>query len=208
MPYHFEFRINDTNHVFPCDIATVQCIANKRTGDRARCLRNCAIGTPYCYSHLLSEKKLRIKQSTNPRAGSGLFAQVSRSPTNREIVFRKGDLIIEYTGETIDFAELTTRYDLDEDNQYTAPYAYEIRKDESFIDAACVRGVAALANHKGATQSNAKFVKTRGANGIYNGVKLVATENIRNNREIFASYGNNYRLNEPTTHRTTYRRRN
>ena len=206
MPYRFEYRINNTNHLFQCDIATVQCTAFNLTGNHAQCRRQCAIGTPFCYSHLLSEKKLRIKASTTPNAGNGLFAQVSRSATDHSIVFRNRDVIIEYTGETINLNTLRTRYDLDPNTQYTAPYAYEITANNSYVDSACVRGVAALANHTRMSRSNAKFVKTRNANGVFNGVRLVATKNIRNNREIFASYGADYRFNEPTTHRTTYRR--
>ena len=203
MPYQFEYRINNTNHLFRCNITSVRCEANTKTG--ARCSRMCAIGTPFCYSHLLSEKRLRIKDSIH---GKGLFAQVSRSPADQRVVFRDRDVIVEYTGETIDVDTLNSRYDLDEDTQYTAPYAYEIRKDASYVDSACNRGIASLANHKSRSRANAKFVKTRNANGVYTGVKLVATKSIKNNREIFACYGTNYSFHDPTTHRTTYRRRN
>ena len=206
MPYQFTYRIDNTNHVFRCDINTVQCQSMKITGNRARCNRRCAIGTPYCYSHLLSEKHLRIKDSGMPNGGKGLFAQVNRSAADNSIVFREGDTIINYTGEDIDTATLNNRYDLDPNHQFTAPYAYEIVRDTSFVDAACNRGVGALVNHKPMSTANAKFVKTR-TNGEFTGVKLVAKANIRNNREIFASYGRAYRLHNPgTTHRTTYRR--
>ena len=208
MPYEFVYKINNTDHVFRCDISTVRCQAMKLTGDRSRCSRVCAIGTPFCYSHLLSEKKLRIKNSTNPSAGKGLFAQNNRKTGDNTIVFKKGDTIIDYTGETIDLATLNRRYDLDEDHQFTAPYAYEIIRDTSFVDSACNRGVGSLVNHKGNSKANAQFVKSRNNNGIFTGVRLKAQKNIRNNTEIFASYGKSYRLrNTGTTHVTKTRRR-
>jgi hypothetical protein len=151
----------------------------------------------------LSEKKLRIKASVY---GKGLFAQLSRkSAAADEIVFEPGETIIEYTGDSIDLATLNGRYDLNPNQQYTAPYAYGITAD-SFIDSACNRGVGSLVNHKGMSRSNAKFVKIKNANNVAVGVRLRATKNIRNNREIFASYGSGYNFREPTTHRTTYRR--
>lgn len=202
MPYQFEYRINNTDHLFRCNINSVQCEANTKTG--ARCSRLCAIGTPFCYSHLLSEKKLRIKASVY---GKGLFAQLSnRSAPADEIVFAPGETIIEYTGDSIDLATLNERYDLNPNQQYTAPYAYGITAD-SFIDAACNRGIGSLVNHKGMSRANAKFVKIKNANNVPIGVRLRATKNIRNNREIFAPYGSVYRFREPTTHRTTYRNR-
>ena len=206
MPYQFTYNIDNTHHVFRCDIPTVRCQASRVGGNRARCNRMCAIGTPFCYSHLLSEKHLRIKSSGLPNGGKGLFAQVSRNPADNSVVFRNGETIIDYTGESIDVATLNARYDLDPNHQFTAPYAFETERDTSYIDAACERGVGSLVNHRPMSTANAKFVKTT-RNGITT-VRLVAKGNIRNNREIFASYGRTYRLrNTGTSHRTTRRKR-
>lgn len=199
MPYEFVYKIDALDHVFKCDINSVQCQAQKKNG-RGRCGRVTAIGSPFCYSHLLTEKKLRIKPSTNPAAGKGLFAQAKDA--ENAVVFKKNNTIIEYTGDTIDLATLNSRYS----NRYTAPYAYEIKKDESYVDSACNRGVGSLVNHKAPSKANAKFVKTRDANNVFNGVKLVAQKNIGNNKEIFASYGNTYRMRSRSTHKTTYKR--
>ena len=205
MPYQFSYSINNTNHTFRCDIQTVRCQSLRVGGNRGRCNRMCAIGTPFCYSHLLSERHLRIKASGLPNGGKGLFAQVSRNPADNSVVFRNGETIIDYTGENINVATLNARYDLDPANQFTAPYAYETVRDTSYIDAACDRGVGSLANHRPMGTANAKFVKTT-RNGVTT-IRLVAKGNIRNNREIFAPYGRTYRLRNPgTTHRTTLRR--
>lgn len=203
MPYEFSYKINNTDHVFRCDINSVRCEANKNNG--GRCERVCAIGTPFCWSHLLNKKKLRIKTSGIPRAGKGLYAQANRSANDKTtVVFAKNKEIINYTGDIIDNEELTRRYDLDEDNQFTAPYGFELKKKESFVDSACNRGVAALVNHKSFSKANATFVKTR-RNGRVTGITLKAKKNITNNQEIFASYGTEYNR-KGTTHKTTYKR--
>lgn len=206
MPYEFIYKINNTDHVFRCDINSVRCQAQKKNGG-GRCERLSAIGSPFCYNHLLSEKKLRIKPSNTPSAGKGLFAQINRAAEdNQTIVFKKGDAIIQYTGDVVDLPTLNSRYDLDANTQFTAPYAYEIKRDESFVDSACNRGIGSLINHKPISKANATFVKTRDANGEFNGVKLKAKVNIKNNKEIFASYGRSYRMKNRTTHKTTYKR--
>lgn len=202
MPYEFVYNINNSDHVFRCDMNGVQCQAQKKNG-RGRCGRVSIIGTPYCYSHLLTEKKLRIKRSNNPAAGKGLFAQTNGTPN--AVVFKKKATIIDYTGDTIDLDTLNDRYDINRTSRFTAPYAYEIKRD-MYVDSACNRGVASLVNHKPISKANAKFVKTRDANGDFNGVKLVAEKKITNNREIYASYGNTYRMKSRSSHRTTYKR--
>ena len=204
MPYEFVYKIDNTAHVFKCTIPSIQCQAQKKNGE-GRCGRTTAIGTPFCYNHLLSEKKLRIKPSNTPFAGKGLFAQVSRDPADNTIVFKSGDTIIDYTGEIIDLPTLNSRYDLDENHQFTAPYAYELKAHKSYMDAACNRGVGSSVNHKAFSKANAKFVKTK-TNGVVSGIKIVARKDIRNNTEIFASYGQTYRMKNRTTHRTTYKR--
>jgi hypothetical protein len=198
MPYEFNFRVDHANHVFRCSIPTVRCQALKKNG--GLCQRSTAIGTQFCYSHLLSEKNLRIKHSNTPNAGKGLFAQKNRSLEDNSVVFKKGAIIIDYTGELIDEVTLQSRYD-----EYTAPYAFELKRDKSYIDSACNRGIASLINHKPVSRANAKFVKTR-TNGAASGIKVVATKNIKKNQEISASYGSTYKMRERTTHRTTYRR--
>jgi hypothetical protein len=203
MPYEFVYKIDNTDHVFRCDIPGGQCEAQKKNG-RGQCGRVSVIGTPYCYSHLLSEKKLRIKPSLNRAAGKGLFAQTKGDPN--AVVFKNNATIIDYTGDTIDLATLNARYNVEGTNRLTAPYAFEIKKDESYVDSACKRGVASLVNHKPISKANAKFVKTKDDNGVFNGVKLVAKKNIRNNKEIYASYGTTYRMRRRSTHKTTYKR--
>jgi len=187
MPYKFKFLINNILH-FSCNLQCVRCTAQTTNG--RRCKLTTCIGTPYCWNHLLSLKKLRVKPSTNPRAGRGLFAQ-SRHLGEDDIVFRNGDVIIEYDGEIVNDNTLDDRY-----GDYTAPYA--LKQGDHIEDGACQRGTGTLINHAPRSRANSRFSFSRNSRRF----RIVATKNIRNNREIFCYYGTEYRFNESTSHST------
>jgi len=184
----FTFINHDEETKFECNLESHRCSGKTKNG--SQCKRKCVIGFEYCYSHLLSVKNLRIKPA---EFGKGLFAQKRKAEEN-EILFRKGDKIIEYKGETIDQNELDERYG---DN--TAPYGMRINKD-TMIDAACKRGIGSLANHS-ARKANATYIEIR-TQGKITGVKIVANKNIRNNTEILVNYGRDYRFNENVSFHT------
>jgi hypothetical protein len=181
----FVFKIG--NHInFQCKLVSEQCSSKCRNG--ASCKRRVVMGLPYCWNHLLIEKHLRVKKSTIPHGGKGLYA-LDNSKGN-EIIFRKGDKIIEYEGERIDEEEINRRY-----GNTSAPYTLNVDYDEN-IDCACQRGAGAIANtNKG--HNNAIFDIT-GNKKVY----LMATKNIRNNTEIWCSYGRTYKMNGNFTHTT------
>jgi dTDP-4-amino-4,6-dideoxygalactose transaminase len=82
--------------------------------------------------------------------------------------------------------ELLERYDGN-----TAPYALQLNRTEN-IDCACKRGVGSLVNHKAFSYANARLTKNN------QGVAFVsAMKNIKNNCEIFVTYGTDYLFNEP-----------
>jgi len=117
----------------------------------------------------------------------GLFA----CGKGNEVVFEKDDLIVSYIGEVLNQNELDNRYvGADE----TAPYTEDV-DDDVYVDAACMRGVASLANdaRPGSTcvgdtcKTNAKFV-SEGGNYPF----LKAIRRIRNGHEIFVEYGDFY----------------
>lgn len=188
MPFQFVFKVNN-NETFSCKLQSLQCEANNKNG--TRCQRRVVIGCPYCYVHLKYLKHLVIKPSLLHNGGKGLFA----SGKDNNIVFRKSQAIIEYTGEVINNQTLQNRY-----GQYNAPYTLRVGNNRC-IDSACQRGVGSIANTN-AGNNNAKFA-------VHNGrARLVATKNIRNGNELYVSYGHSYRLNEPTTeHFTKYVRK-
>lgn len=184
MPKTFIFKVNDEPQ-FQGQLLTARCSANTKNG--TRCKRNCIIGYEYCYSHLESEQQLKIKDSTIPEAEKGLFA-FNRKKGPNETIFKKDQIITPYNGQNISHAETTARY-----GDFTAPYAVEVGK--RVIDSALQRGVGSLANTN-PKKNNATFVvSTR--NNIPS-AKVKATKPIKNNQEIFLSYGRAYRLHEPS----------
>ena len=188
MPYEFRFYIDHELH-FQSRLESERCNGVKKNGET--CKRTCCIGTPYCWTHLLYAKHIRIKDSILIRAGKGLFAI---DPSTREPVrvFEKGDKIIEYDGELIPHAELERRY-----GGYTAPYGVEVNKTRDlYEDGAIHRGAGTLANHATGARVNARLSVSR------NHVVLIATKTIKNGSEIYLNYGRAYRFNEPTEYTT------
>lgn len=180
MPKKFRFFVNDTLQ-FSCNLASERCVGHNKNG--AQCKRATLIGSNYCWTHLRSQFHLRIKDSTIPGAGKGLFADDPTQPAGA-VVFRKDDTLIGYRGEVISKQELDERYGGD----YTAPYALQVNRN-TCIDAACVRGVASTADAS-PNNTNSRF------SVHHNTASLKATKNIRNGEEIFVSYGRAYRLHE------------
>jgi cyclophilin family peptidyl-prolyl cis-trans isomerase len=188
MPYRFNFYV-DKNIEFSCILKSDRCEFIKKDGER--CKLKTIIGTPYCHIHLKYEYHLTIKKSNLQNAGKGLFAFNNKKGIN-DIVFKKGDKIIEYKGELISNEELTERY-----NNFTAPYALQINKNE-YQDCSCNRGVGSIANTY-PNHNNSTFTIFR------NKAFIKATKNIRNNEEIYVSYGKSYHLDEENVkHETKY----
>ncbi|KAI9183756.1 uncharacterized protein BJ171DRAFT_608374 [Polychytrium aggregatum] len=106
-----------------CRLQCTQCTGTRRDG--GRCTRRTCIGLRYCYAHLALERHLEIRNSGIAEAGKGLYA-FDRNAEDDAIVFRNGDVIIEYDGEEISKDELEERY-----GRNTAPYGIQLRKSGS-----------------------------------------------------------------------------
>ena len=191
MPYKFRFFIHDHLH-FSGTLSCHRCQAISKNGHQ--CKRMSCIGEPKCWSHLLTDHHLQIKTSTIPHAGRGLFA-MDKSKTVGVPIFKKDQRIIYYLGEVIDTDTLETRY-----TTYTAPYGIMVANDK-YIDSALERGAGSLVNSpaKG-VRPNARLSLSSSSAG--QGIAIMANKNIYNGDEIFASYGNKYRLDEPTRYST------
>ena len=191
MPYEFSYQ-KPNDECFKCHLAKERCIGTNRNGDR--CKRFTCIGTAYCWTHLEKIKHLKIRKSSIPNSGKGLFAWDTKQPDDA-IIFRVGDTIIEYKGERVSDTVLNERY-----GKNTAPYAVQATKS-SFIDGACNRGVATLSNNSHGTQLYNNATLRPSGNG---GVNIKCIRNIRNKTEILTAYGNAYRFNEPVSFNTKY----
>ena len=185
MVQKFRFHNEDEDIYFDCNLVSLQCEANNKQGHQ--CGRRCVMGLPYCWTHLASVAHLKIKPSTIPEAGKGLFAWIPGGVLNQTVVFRKGETITEFFGEILTAEELVERY-----GHETAPYAARFRNDE-YIDPACERCAASMANNARGTQfrNNASFSPDYRNNKL--NIKCsVAT--IKHGQEIFLAYGNAHRM--------------
>jgi hypothetical protein len=182
MPYKFQYH-KDDDEIFSCPLQCVRCVFNKPNGQQ--CKLTACIGTPYCWIHLLYQKHLRIKPSTIRGSGKGVFA-MSKAHGPNDIIFQKGEIIIEYDGELITEEELQRRY-----GDHVAPYAASERRITE--DGACRRGVGTLVNHSARPNCRLFLSNPRGSPRRW---KLQALKNIKNGAECFISYGRQYGLNE------------
>ena len=194
--YKFAMKdVNDNETIFNCFVTAYVCKAVNKNG--TRCKRTTTIGSPYCYTHLLYKKHIKIKPSTIPNAGKGVFAvDPKRAPGT--IIFRNGDVIIPYASELITTEDRANRY-----GPYTAPYAVQL-SNQYARDGACDRGIGSLINHRPQPgQQNVEFA----VNNRTREVNIKAIKNIRNGEELFASYGPGYNFNDNTTHTTKMAKR-
>ena len=178
--------------VFRAPLESSQCTAMCK--NHQRCKRRVIIGQPYCYTHLLYQKHLKVKDSTIPGAGKGVFAEIPRAQVN-QVVYPANAHIVPYTGQRINNQQLNDRYGDD-----TAPYALRINNN-LFVDPALKRGIGSIINHQPQARANVKFVAASHANNYIPSVK--STKNIRNGQELFINYGHNYQFNDGSSHTTT-----
>lgn len=180
----FTFETTPGCKTFSCQLRSSKCRGIKEDG--SPCTRKSCIGIEYCWQHLASQGRLRIAPSTIPGSGRGLFAWLTannRAKSHRsDVVFKKGATILPYSGERVTEKTLQARY-----GDKTAPYG--VGNDGIYIDAACQRSAAAMANGSDKNhRANAMLVLHKGA-GI---ITLKATNDIRHGEEIFCNYGSGY----------------
>ena len=178
--------------IYETHLLCEQCRYIKPDGEH--CNRNVVLGLYLCSQHMMMEKGLKIKKSTIPKSGKGLFAFDSRRGQNA-IIFRgneeRGDLICRYDGEVINKAELIRRY-----KKFTAPYGIEISPNR-YEDGARIRGIGSFVQH---SDDENKINCRLGLNN--HRIAIFACKNVKNNRELFADYGPEYNFTEPIHYST------
>ena len=192
MSYRFSFS-GPNNEPFSCILTCVRCEADTKSGNQ--CKSRTCFGLPYCWRHLEQNLHLKIKPSSVPNAGKGLFA-FSRQHGSNEVVFKRGQKIADYHGKKITHAELNRRY-----GDLTAPYALTNGKTRGVEDGACHRGVGNLPNHHSDNHNAELDVDRRRV------LIVRAIENIKNGTEIFVDYGDKYIFDDGGVHKTTRNRR-
>ena len=151
-------------------VETLQCQGKTLLG--RRCNRKTK-REPYCWAHMQANLNLRIKQSSIPQAGFGVFS--GKRPIDKNVK------VIEYSG--------------DEKPLNGGNYALQVNR-RKMIDAAKSRHIGGFINDCRASQqkkkicsgTNAKFTRTRNTRVIW----VKATKNIKPQKEIFVSYGKEY----------------
>lgn len=156
-----------------------------------KCRRKTNI-VPYCWQHAEMVLHVKIKECQwLPKGNKGLFA-IDRKRVDAP-VFRKGQKILQYTGEFLTEDEMSERYDYyDEDGELVegrAEYALEY-EDGKYVDAEIIKGYGAFINdpngytrHPENLDPNSKFGK---------GLWIVAIKDIYDGDEILIDYGDNY----------------
>jgi len=204
--YIFEYFINNKKK-FAGTLLREQCAGHDEVnGRKKRCKNYVSIGLPYCEVHRKSIQHLDIKPSTIKRAGNGLFA-CDPTKSKNAIIFKEGDRICEYTGDKITQAKCDKRYDDQPKKgsntkyvEYTAPYS--INPDNKYqLDSALNRGIASLSNQNTDDKNNAELMDYP-PTGLNRKVYLEATKDIKNYKEIFCNYGEEYKFDEPTSYET------
>lgn len=120
----------------------------------------------------------KLKKSTLPKAGLGLFT---------EVPFKKGDKIVEYEGDQYTWAECLKRAE-----EGKANYVFYITAKKCVDAYDCPNALARYANDaKGLSR-----VKGINNNAQYEVIKgkpyIVATKRIKPGEEILVSYGKDY----------------
>ncbi|MBU3741928.1 MAG: SET domain-containing protein [Candidatus Kapabacteria bacterium] len=147
-------------------------------GPRGRCAKNTTITHPYCGKHTAEVLGLRVAKSRVPNAGLGLYAVRT---------FKKGEHIVEYTGQRMSIEDYDAKYAQDG----LGSYGIEVNAD-TVIDAA--KTSSSVARYACDYHGSGK----RGPNARYESddvkVWIVALKTIRPGEEIFTDYGHDMHL--------------
>lgn len=165
-----------------CPLTCDQCTHTKANG--VRCKNRVCFGFPVCWMHNAMKYGVKIKNSTIPGAGKGLFA------TRR---LSKDSWICPYSGEATTMNCIHQRYP----GEMTAAYTEQIPGNPNLaFDCACSRGIGSLANAHfnangklSALSRHNCFSRYRPVGDGVPGVWLKSTKVIKEGQEIFNWYG-------------------
>lgn len=193
---------------FRCELKSAKCSLGIKNAKR-KCGKTIDYGFPYCAEHLKTKKNLEIKKS-KISPGMGLFA-IASGPIKRKgtIIFTTAEKIVSYTGEPLKEADLKARYD-EGKKVYTAPYAHSFSEKKIGInlDAACKRCAGSFINHATGDDANVRIGEQHSGNRKKkpktesNQVHIYALRDIEDGEELLTNYGDDYKLNENSSHET------
>lgn len=155
-----------------------------KTQDDHRCKKHTCKIPKLCWQHLAKEKNLKVKKSTIPNAGQGLFALKT---------FPKDTSLGEYKGKVMSREEFDKKYG-DDGGQYGADLGPNKVVDAASTQSTVLRYVNGSDNPKKKLPSNTKF-KVKGKNKA---VEMRTTKKVEKGQEFLVPYGKGYwGQNEP-----------
>jgi hypothetical protein len=170
----------------------LKCTLESRPCQKEGCTKTNNYPIEYCTEHLKSEMGLCIKPSTlilengQRLKEDGLFACHKTDRIRKTTpVFHTETIICKYNGRILeqkDAPQYWNRSNM-EDTHDIMPYSLIETKSKRIIDASCVRGIGAFANHKPMQECNAAFVMEKKE------VAMIALKTIYDGDEIFLDYG-------------------
>ncbi|KAI9205984.1 uncharacterized protein BJ171DRAFT_498322 [Polychytrium aggregatum] len=177
----YRFYYADPSHKWTCNLRCLPCRGHDVDG--SPCHKISCLGVPFCDKHLALIQHLRIQGSDPSRMR--LFAIrpppeisgfIDRFDFDSGPVFEQGQVIIQFEGEVINHDQMVQRYG----ETLVGPYTVQASDSgDRFIDAACQRGVAAIARTT-AQEERANAELGHGSEGAV----LRATRPIMNKEEI------------------------
>ncbi len=148
-------------------------ICNGTTLQNRSCRRRTARGQK-CWMHTKKELNLRVKDSTVPHGGLGLFTA--------EKTYKKGEVITPYTGDLLTKKQVDTRYPGNTTGEYVL-----CQNENKCVDGrkTTEKGLGRWANstYKTKYKSNAKYTSK---------FNVTATKTIKPGKEILVNYGRDY----------------
>jgi len=159
--------------------STIRCQAHRQDG--TQCSKRTARGN-MCWQHA-QQDGLKIKKSAI--AGLGLFAQ-KRYKDQNEVIFKKGDVVAEYSGPHLSAADLKQA----DRAGKSLCYAAEITKDV-YVDGGSTTASAArfINDPKGSGKAaNVEWSVDRRNKKL----KVKAKKNLQSGEEMLINYGRSY----------------
>lgn len=141
-------------------------------GKKGRCRSITTITHPFCAKHTKKMLGLSVKPSKVKGAGYGLFAEKD---------FKKGQKIVEYTGEILTQDEYDERYLKDDMGSYGISLTEELVVDAARTDSGVARYACDF--HGSGGMNNADYED----NG--DTIWIVAVRKIKAGEEIYTDYG-------------------
>ena len=173
----------------PADQFLLKCTLESRPCSKPGCNKFNDYPVEYCLEHLKSEMGLCIGPSTlrlssgQRLEGDGLFACHRKSNTRKSSpVFTENAILCYYTGRVLEPEEAAQYNDTSQYPHVQMPYS--LIEWDKIIDASCIRGIGAFANHKTLKDGANAALALIGKRAC-----IMALKPIYDGEEVFLDYG-------------------